>query len=351
MKCFITFNLLGRKNNFIFLLLMTLNLFYEYNLKNNEQIIYYNYYYPIFTFFKYLGFIFFTYFLYLIERKNFSIKNIPLKELSSKQKFISLDIDFKIFIPENFFFIFFISLIDFLDGNFFLFRMKTGGQICEIITFYLFIFIYSQNIYRHHVLGLFITLISGIIDIIFCIIKYKNNIIKYSNSFIFNILVSLHYLFEKYLIEKKYCSKFLLLFYKGIFGIIFTIISQFIYYFYNKNMLFKYSIISNHKSCFLYFFFSIFFIELCIIILINKTKNIIFLLIIFFSKYISRNFFRVICNCDIFNKGILIIINSIFNILGALIFMEILILNFLKFNVNVNKEISKRAITDINFIL
>ena len=351
MKYYITFNLLGRKNNFIFLLLMILNLFYEYNLKNNEQIIYYNYYYPIFTFFKYLGFIFFTYFLYLIESKNFSIKNIPLKELSSKQKFISLDIDFKIFIPENIFFIFFISLIDFLDGNFFLFRMKTGGQICEIITFSLFIFIYSQNIYRHHVLGLFITLISGIIDIIFCIIKYKNNIIKYSNSFIFNILVSLHYLFEKYLIEKKYCSKFLLLFYKGIFGIIFTIISQFIYYIYNINMLFKYSIILNHKSCFLYFFFSIFFIELCIIILINKTKNIIFLLIIFFSKYISRNFFSVICNCDIFNKGILIIINSIFNILGALIFMEILILNFLKFNVNVNKEISKRAITDINFIL
>ena len=84
MKYYITFNLLGRKNNFIFLLLMTLNLFYEYNLKNNEQIIYYNYYYPIFTFFKYLGFIFFTYFLYLIESKNFSIKNIPLKELSSK---------------------------------------------------------------------------------------------------------------------------------------------------------------------------------------------------------------------------------------------------------------------------
>ena len=243
-------------------------------------------------------------------------------------------------------------MIDFLDGNFFLFRMKTGGQICEIITFSLFIFIYSQNIYRHHVLGLTITLISGIIDIIFCIINYKNNIIKYSNSFIFNILVSLHYLFEKYLIEKKYCSQYLLLFYKGIFGIIFTIISQFIYYFYNKNMLFKYSIILNNKLCFLYYFFLIFFIELCIIILINKTKNIIFLLLIFFSKYIPRMIFGVLCNIDIYNDfNLFIFSNSIFNILGALIFMEILILNFLKFNENVNKEISKRAITEISVIL
>ena len=230
--------------------------------------------------------------------------------------------------------------------------MKTGGQICEIITFSLFIFIYSQNIYRHHVLGLFITLISGIIDIIFCIIKYKNNIIKYSNSFIFNILVSLHYLFEKYLIEKKYCSKFLLLFYKGIFGIIFTIISQFIYYFYNKKMLFKYNIILNHKLCFLFFFISIYLIELCMIILINKTKNIIFLLIFIFSKYISSLFFSISCDIDINAKiNLFHIFNSIINILGSLIFMEILILNFLNFNKNINKEIRKRAITEINDIL
>jgi len=190
-------------------------------------------------------------------------------------------------------------LIDFFDGNFFLFRIKTGGQICQLITFLLFIFIYSQNIYKHHILGLFLTFVSGFIDIIVCVIEYKNNIIKYSISIIFNILVSLHYLFEKYLIEKKYCSKFLLLFYKGIFGIIFTIISQFIYYFCNKNMLFNCNIILNNKLYFLYFFICIFFIELCMIILINNTRNIIFLLIIIFSKYISHLFFGVTCDIDI----------------------------------------------------
>jgi hypothetical protein len=243
-------------------------------------------------------------------------------------------------------------LIDFFDGNFFLFRIKTGGQICQFLTFLLFIFIYSQNIYKHHILGLFLSFVSGFIDFIVYVIEYKNNIIKYSNSFIFNILVSLHYLFEKYLIEKKYCSKFLLLFYKGIFGIIFTIISQFIYYFYNKKMLFKYNIILNHKLCFLFFFISIYLIELCMIILINKTKNIIFLLIFIFSKYISSLFFSISCDIDINAKiNLFHIFNSIINILGSLIFMEILILNFLKFNENINKEIRKRAITEINDIL
>ena len=350
MKYIITFNFLDRKNNFISLILLIFNLFYDYNLKNNKQIIYYNNYYPIFTLFKYLGFIFFSFILYLIERKNFIIKNNSLKELSIKSNFIPLK--FNIFIFENFFFIFFISLIDFFDGNFFLFRMKTGGQICQFLTFLLFIYIYSQNIYKHHILGLFLTLVSGFFDIIIYLYVYKNNIIKYSNSFIFNILVSLHYLFEKYLIEKKYCSKFLLLFYKGIFGIIFTIISQFIYYFYNKKMLFKYNIILNHKLCFLFFFISIYLIELCMIILINKTKNIIFLLIFIFSKYISSLFFSISCDIDINAKiNLFHIFNSIINILGSLIFMEILILNFLNFNKNINKEIRKRAITEINDIL
>jgi len=62
MKLFFSFNFLDRKNTFIFFVFMILNFFIDFNFKNNKQIIYYNNYYPIFTFFKYLGFVFFIFF-------------------------------------------------------------------------------------------------------------------------------------------------------------------------------------------------------------------------------------------------------------------------------------------------
>jgi hypothetical protein len=73
MKTFFTFNFLDRKNTFIFFVFLALNIFNDFNLRYHKQIIYYNNYYPIFTFFKYLSFVFFTFFLYLIESKNFII--------------------------------------------------------------------------------------------------------------------------------------------------------------------------------------------------------------------------------------------------------------------------------------
>ena len=350
MKCIFSINLFDKKISIIMLIFMAFNLFNEYNFKKYKRLIYYNYYYPIFTLIKYLGLIFFSFFLYLFERKNFIVKQNLLKDLNFKTKLNLINFNFSNI--SNCFFIILISFIDFLDGNFFLYRMKTGGQICQIITFLLFILIYSQNIYKHHFLGLFISFISGLINMFIVIDLYKKNLIQYSNSLIMNILVSLHYLFEKYLIEKKYCSKFLLLFYKGIFGVVFTIISQCIYFFFNKKMLININVISNNKICFIYFFFIIFFIEFFIIIFITKTKNIIFLFIIIFSKFIAILIFGINCKIDVTENYhfFLFFFNSVLNIFGSFIFMELIILNFFKLNENINKEIAKRAIIETKLL-
>jgi len=119
-------------------------------------------------------------------------------------------------------------------------------------------------------------------------------------------------------------------------------------------MLIDYKLIFVYKFTLSIHFILIFFEEIFLIILINETKNIISLFIFIFLKFIPTLIFPLKEKNVKFEYNIIIIIFNFINIFFSLIFMEIVILKFCKYNENVNNEISKRAqkeVLEINEIL
>ena len=343
----IQFNCLSFKSLIFALILLIFMFLNQFNLYEKQKYIYFENNYPLFSLLRYLSLLL-SFFLYYKETKNNDINLQVLKKIIKNKNIIDYykrNKKSNLFLKQNIFILIIISIIDLIDQNFFYFQLRIGGQLTQITSFILFTYLYQQKIYKHHLIAIIMTFISFLLPINSIFKNYKYKKINLLNSIITFNLFGFKIVFEKYLIEKRYFNRFLLLFYKGIFGIILTIISQLIYIFINKNMLINFKLIFKYKICFFFFFLFTFLEEIIFIILINQTKNIISLFIYIFWKFILINFLPLIHKnfYDYDNNIILYKISDILNIIFSLIFMEIIILKFCNYNKNVNDEISKRA--------
>ena len=343
----IQFNCLSFKSLIFALILLIFMFLNQFNLYEYRKNIYFENNYPLFSLLRYLSLLL-SFFLYYKETKNNDINLQVLKKFIKNKNIIDYykrNKKSNLFLKQNIFILIIISIIDLIDQNFFYFQLRIGGQLTQITSFILFTYLYQQKIYKHHLIAIIMALVSFLTPINFIFKNYKYKKINLLNSIITFNLFGFKIVFEKYLIEKRYFNRFLLLFYKGIFGIILTIISQIIYFFINKNMLINFKLIFKYKLFFFNCFLFTFLEEIFFIILINQTKNIISLFIYIFWKFILINFLPLIHKnfYDYDNNIILYKISDILNIIFSLIFMEIIILKFCNYNKNVNNEISKRA--------
>lgn len=341
------FNCFSLRTLITLFFLLIVNFLNHIILYKNQRNFYFEKNYPLFTLLKYLSLLF-AFILYYYEKKNFNIENINQvkKKLRKNSLFNYYSQKNYLFSIQNLIFFIIISIIDLMDGNFFYAQLKKGGQLSQITSFILFVLLFQQKIYKHQSIAILICFISFILPIKILIENYSHKKMYLMNSIILFNLFGFIIVFQKYLIEIRYFDRFLLLFYKGIFGIILTIISQLIYYYFNINyMLIELNLIFEYKLTFLIYFILIFLEETMFIILINETKNIISLFIFIFLKYIPTIFFPLKYKNNVVYKSntLLTLICDLINIFFSLIFMEIIILKFCNYNKNVNNEISKRA--------
>ena len=264
------------------------------------------------------------------------------KQLKSKELKL-----FNILEKENLFLLLIISLVDVLSGNYFLYINKLSGQLSQILSFFIYLKLFNYNLYKHHLIGLILSLISFILLLINLLLIEKINILVYFDSVLIFILTGISYIFQKYMIDIKYADRFIILFYKGLFSLIIIIIFQIFYYIFDKNMLINFNKLYDNILCFGIYFILILIYEIIIIMLIKETKNIIFFLLIVFSNFFSEVIFPIKTKYKIttHNPFIYFFIHLI-NIFGCLIFMEIIILNFCNLNKNIENEMIKRSIIE-----
>lgn len=226
----------------------------------------------------------------------------------------------------------------------------------ERLYFLFFISIFSKiilknNIYSHHILSLFISSI-GLILLFIPIMQVitEDDIFINVCIFIFSIGYSLILVLIKYLMEKYYISPYLMLLFMGTFSLLFNILGFSVYsLIVNKD----FSVITDN------FYFENFQ---------NKTKFSIYLVITFISASILQIFSNLVV--FYFSPTLLMVTDSIspmlfwfilqlpnekntfiiiINILGylislfaSLIYNEIIIFNFLGFNMHTKKYIEER---------
>ena len=345
MFCFISKNFCTKNVIILFLLLISVNLFIFFNFRYNSKFINDEKNYPLFTLMKNISLLL-CYFLNLFEKTY--IKKFSFEEKEGKYKLKSKELKlFNILEKENLFLLLIISLVDVLSGNYFLYINKLSGQLSQILSFFIYLKLFNYNLYKHHLIGLILSLISFILLLINLLLTEKINILVYFDSVLIFILTGISYIFQKYMIDIKYADRFIILFYKGLFSLIIIIISQIFYYIFDKNMLINFNKLYDNILCFGIYFILILIYEIISIMLIKETKNIIFFLLIVFSNFFSEVIFPIKTKYKIttHNPFIYFFIHLI-NIFGCLIFMEIIILNFCNLNKNIENEMIKRSIIE-----
>jgi hypothetical protein len=354
MFCFISKNFCSKNVIILFFLLISVNLFIYFNFWKNLKIIHRKNY-PLFTLIKNISLLL-CYFLYKFEKTN--ITKFYFEEKKGKYKLKSKELKlFNILEIENLFLLLIISLVDVLYGNYFLYINRLSGELSEIISFFLYLKLFNYNLYKHHLIGIILSSISFILLLINLLFIEKINILVYFDSVLIFILTGISYIFQKYMIDIKYADRFIILFYKGLFSLIIIFISQIFYYIFDKNMLINFNKLFNNILCLGIYFILILIYEIISIMLIKEAKNITFFLLIIFSNFISVQIFPIKNKYLIKSNNnyyFFIFIHSI-NIVGSLIFMEIITLNFCNLNKNIEEEIIRRSIIEKkeveNFIL
>ncbi len=354
MFCFISKNFCSKNVIILFFLLISVNLFIYFNFWKNLKIIHRKNY-PLFTLIKNISLLL-CYFLYKFEKTN--ITKFYFEEKKGKYKLKSKELKlFNILEIENLFLLLIISLVDVLYGNYFLYINRLSGELSEIISFFLYLKLFNYNLYKHHIIGIILTSISFISFFIYLLFIEKIKIFIYLDSIIIYTLFGISYIFQKYMIDIKYVDRFIILFYKGLFSLIIIIIFQIFYYIFDKNMLINFNKLFNNILCLGIYFILILIYEIISIMLIKEAKNITFFLLIIFSNFISVQIFPIKNKYLIKSNNnyyFFIFIHSI-NIVGSLIFMEIITLNFCNLNKNIEEEIIRRSIIEKkeveNFIL
>ena len=226
-------------------------------------------------------------------------------------------------------------------------KIKSNTSILNIIFTSLFYYLFFKNkLYKHHYLSCGLIIIIGVsVDLI--LENLQNDLTKNIWFFLLRVLreaiYSLSSNIDKYVMEKKFISVYLLLFSNGVFTIIiFGIFVIFDYFFFH---------IDDYKVYFREFnveellvalgtIFTQFGLKLCIA-LTNKYYSPCHIFIIFVFGQLAANI-----NINCVWQIIVVIICLLFILFLSLIFNEIFEINVCGLSDNTKKNISKRSLID-----
>jgi hypothetical protein len=255
---------------------------------------------------------------------------------------------------KNIFLIFLISLCDFIVSMFLIHYAFDFYGVSGLTGLLLFKFLFKHQIYKHHLLSIFILIISSLIQIIISFFeksdsedtKIKNYIITLY-EILYNICMGFFFILTKYLIDIKHVETLIILFLEGIFGLIISI-SYYLIFKYNNFLFYIKTIFSLSLIDYFYLVLFIFKDSIYNLLLFLLTENappiynlFIFNMIVYFSHIIIYGY-------EDHLKGLLIItfILNIINIFAMLIFVEFFVLNFCGLNYNCRINIQKREIEE-----
>ena len=251
---------------------------------------------------------------------------------------------------KNIFFIFSISLCDFI-ASMFLYKYSVDFYgVSGITGLLLFKILFKYQIYKHHILSIIILLISSLFQIIISIFFDQTNSVDNINpafktifEIIFNICNGFFLILTKYLIDIKHIESLIVLFLEGIFGFIITILYYLISEF-NDFITFCKELFSLNLESYLFIFLFVIcvsFYNVLIVLLVERSPSIYCLFIFTIAVYFSHLIFFGIKK---HLKGFLLItlILNMINIFAMLIFVEFFVLNFCGLNYNCRVSIRKR---------
>ena len=214
--------------------------------------------------------------------------------------------------------------------------------IIDIIIIYLFSYcILKARLHRHHYLSTIIIFISNIFLFIYQL-NYNDSFMHILLDLIFEILLSIIYVINKYNMEYLFCSPYELIFYSGLIYVIIYGIAWFIfslidsqYFFYGHLEYFKQF---DLKELFLVLAYMIlnFLYNVCIL-LTNKHYDPFYILILLIVVEISKN----IIMFDLYLY--LPYINNLILLFSILVFNEIIELNCFGLSNKTKKNMEKKA--------
>lgn len=226
-------------------------------------------------------------------------------------------------------------------------EQKFDYWIIDIILIHVFsYYILKTRLYKHHYLSIIIVLIINCILYIFQL-KYEDwTLKKMIIDLLFEVLLMLTFVINKYNMDYQYCSPYELCFYIGslstlIYSILFIFFSLYdeiymnqLFIFFNKFDLRFFFIVCG-------FLILTFFGNICFF-LTNKYLNPFYILIILLIRKIVANFFN--------QKDMKFLVKffALFIVfLSILIFNEIIILNFCGLEKNIKRNLEERANIEI----
>ncbi len=304
------------------------------------------------------------------KNENYIISNFRIDILNLKEKEIK-------FFPSDqrkkyILLIFFSSIFGILTPIF-LYSIKSSiGEIP--IFFILTTLILSKQFlreiyYRHHCFSLIILFLGSVLHFIndYYYEKKENSLIFYILVFFFvSILYGIQGVIQKYLMENKFISPFVLLTHQGFISIILLIILCYILSFFNCNSLLKKYHFCENNTIFnlndINFYNSTLFILILYIILpmlyyIMKTLVIYFWTPCHFAVVLSlselrdtiTNFYRIFIKKDNINLNYVLIdsFTHIIYIFGTFVFCEFIILKFCNLDFHTHNEIHNRNLNEV----
>ena len=226
-------------------------------------------------------------------------------------------------------------------------KIKSNTSNLNIIFTSLFYYLFCKNkLYIHHYLSCGLIIIIGVtVDLILENLQndLKNEIWLFLLRILKEVLHSLSCNIDKYVMEKKFISVYLLLLFNGIFNvIIFGIFAIFDYFFFHlydyKDYFSKFSVIELLVA--LGTIITQFLLNL-FIFLTNKHYSPCHIFIVFVFGQLA-----IYLNISFSWKMIVVIICLLFILFLSLIFNEIFEINLCGLSFNTKRNISKRAIID-----
>ena len=222
--------------------------------------------------------------------------------------------------------------------------MKTNYWVWDILFVLLLCYlIFKIQFYKHHYLSLIIIILTGlIIDLIFQNIQndIKSNLVEVLLRFVREILLSLHEVVNKYIMERKYGSEYEICFFNGVINLIlFMFFSLLNYYFFKLDDFAEY--FNNFNTT-----------ELLVVLGVMVSQLGFYLFALITNKnftpchvFIIFVFGQLAFHLD-FGSGaetIVIFASFIFILFMSLIFNEIIELNFCGLSENIKRNIIFRA--------
>ena len=210
-----------------------------------------------------------------------------------------------------------------------------------LFTLIFYYLLFKIKLYKHHYLSIILIILSGIIlDLILGNLQSDANksLLLFLLSLFREIIFSLNIVINKYLFEKKFCSTYEIIFFNGVFGLIyFGIFAIFDYYFFKFDNFEEY--FSNFNIIELLVIFGMIITQLGLNLsnLFTNKKNSpchVFIIYVFgkFAYYIILSI-----------NSLIIIIFLIFILFLSLIFNEIIEINCFGLSKYTKKNIIKRA--------